>query len=80
MIPAFPVVMTPSEKIARTAPAVMTSKEMDTTAPVFNFAIYLCYFHCFCHVYKSHTFHGIIPATCAKGIPIGRSLDCPSSG
>ena len=58
----------------------MTSEKMDTTAPVFNFAISLCYFHCFYDVYKSHSFHGIIPATCAKGIPIGRSLDCPSSG
>ena len=58
----------------------MTSEKMDMTTPVFNFAMSLCYFHYFFDVYKSHYFQGIIPATCAKGIPIGRSLDCPSSG
>ena len=69
MTTTFPVVMTPSEKIARTAPAVMTSAKMDMTVPVVTFAIQLCYFHCFFDVYKSYSFHGIIPATCAKGIP-----------
>ena len=67
MIPTiYPtVVMTPSEKITRTAPAFMTSEKRDMTAPVVTFAEPLLLFFTICLMCTNHiAFLGFFPNVC----------------